>query len=83
MLRLPRAYDFTNLPYDFSKMWLINLIQTSTNQGYLNPSHYLSQVLNEIVCQNIPKPLSLANFNMHAPIISTLCDYPACIFLSA
>ena len=77
---IPRAIDFTNPPYDFPKMWLINPIQTSINQGYLNSSHYLSRASNESVCQNIPKSLFLANFNMNAPIISTLCDYPILYF---
>ena len=39
---IPRAIDFTNPPYDFPKMWLINPIQTSINQCYLKFSHYLS-----------------------------------------
>ena len=80
---IPRAIDFTNPPYDFPNMWLINPIQTSINQGYVKSSNHLSGTSNESVCQNISKSLYLANVNVSAPIVSTLCDFPSCIILVA
>ena len=80
---IPRAIDYINPSYDFPKIWLINPIQTSINQGYLKSSNYLSRASNESVCQNTSKLLSLANFNVSATIVLTLCDYPSCIILSA
>ena len=83
MQKVPRVIDFTNPSYDFPKMWLINPIWTSINQGYLKSPRYLFRVSNENVCQNTSKSLSPANFNVSAPIVLTLCDYPSCIILSA